>query len=63
MSNVLPCLIPNTIKKKQSFSVVENKDGKLGGINLNGNLQCTHCVDWKATTALDGHHDLFLEEK
>lgn len=56
-------LIPNAITKKQSFSEVEDKDGKSGGINLNGNLHCTHCVRWKATTTLDGDHDWFLEEK
>lgn len=61
--NVLPHSIPNTITKKQSFSVVKDKDGKSGGINLKENLQCTHCVGWKATTALDRDHDGFLEEK
>lgn len=47
--------------KKQSFSVVEDKDGKSGGINLNENLWCTHCVGWKATTTLEGDYDWFLK--
>lgn len=39
--------------KKKSFSVVKDKDRNSGGININGNLQCTLCVVWKATTSLD----------
>lgn len=59
---VLQHLIPKSFIKKQIFSVVKDKDAKSGGINPNGNLQCTHSIGWKAVTNWDSDHDWFLEE-
>lgn len=39
--------------EKQNISVVKDKGRKTGGINLNGNLQCTRSVGWKTVTTLD----------
>lgn len=43
--------------EQQSFSEVKGKDGKSGGVNLNGSLQCARWGGCTAVITSHGDHD------